>query len=67
MDLVINHQSALWGKTPVDSMVIRYKNLRKAWLIILEDKPFAQFLSILHGKWVSLKLFLRYFDFRFLR
>lgn len=60
------HNSALWSNPPADELLPRFKNFKKAWSLILSDRPIANFLNLLHSKYSSIKLAIKYKDLRFL-
>ncbi len=67
LSLVFQHNSALWSNPSKDDLLPRFRNLRKAWSIMLSDRPIAYLLTNVYSLYVSLKLSLKYRDIRFLK
>jgi GT2 family glycosyltransferase len=66
LNLPFKHNSALWSNSSADELIPRFRNLRNAWKIILDDRPLPHFLSKLHNVYVSIKLAIKFKDIRFL-
>ena len=62
----LDHQTVLWSQPPAEVMLVRYKNLRNAWRIILSDRPINYILYRMFSIYSQIKLAFKYRDRRFL-
>jgi GT2 family glycosyltransferase len=66
LPLTLAHSSALWSNPTSSELLPRFKNLRKAWDIILSDRPLPKLLNAIYGKYLCIKLAVKYRDIRFM-
>lgn len=62
----LKHDTVLWSNPSADVMLFRFRNLRKSWSIVFDDRPLSLILSRLYGMTLSIKFALKYRDARFL-
>lgn len=67
MDYVLKHHTMLWSNPPKATMLFRFKNLRRARLIMHRGDWALYPLALAYGGWSSLRMAARYRDLAFLR
>lgn len=67
IDYDLGHHTVLWSNPPKSVMLFRFKNLRRARLIIHRGDPVLYPLALVYAAYSSLKMALRYRDLAFLR
>lgn len=67
LDYDLKHHTVLWSNPPKSVMLFRFRNLRRARLIIHRNDPLLYPLALAYAVHSSLKMALRYRDLAFLR
>jgi GT2 family glycosyltransferase len=67
MPVTLNHDSALWSNPSAEVLLPRFRNLRKAWSLLLSDKPAVRLLNRFYYAIKSVMFCIKFRDPRFLR
>jgi len=67
LPVVLDHHSAMWSNPTADELLPRFKNLKKAWSILLSDQPIVRSLNRMYYTVKSIIFSIKFRDIRFLK